>query len=255
MNSTTAPQSGGTAQSCTTPADSTLVGQQQPGVARRWAVRAHDHARRHHSRPPAGSRSGRGHATKPVGNLPEPWSWKRGRMTNLRRTGLRFPPSDRLWRHPSEVGGAGAAASHDCSRRAAHGHDRRGSSRSSQGASARAWRSGSWPSPGCSTTRSSSASSSNARRSPRPLRPCRPRSSIAGVVVAERERRPSLRIEVGRRWSASASGSGVLFRDDGYLITNAHVVSDATAISVILADGSQHEGSSSAATPTATSPS
>ncbi len=41
----------------------------------------------------------------------------------------------------------------------------------------------------------------------------------------------------------AASGSGVLFRDDGYLITNAHVVSDATAINVILADGSQHEGS------------
>ena len=44
---------------------------------------------------------------------------------------------------------------------------------------------------------------------------------------------PIARIEVGGL-VGSASGSGVLFRDDGYLITNAHVVSDASVISVIL---------------------
>jgi putative serine protease PepD len=65
-----------------------------------------------------------------------------------------------------------------------------------------------------------------------------PSASLASVVA---EARPTVaRIEVGGL-IGSASGSGVLFRDDGYLITNAHVVSDAEVISVILADGSQHE--------------
>jgi len=66
-----------------------------------------------------------------------------------------------------------------------------------------------------------------------------PSGSLASVVA---EARPAIaRIEVGGL-IGSASGSGVLFRDDGYLITNAHVVSDASVISVVLADGSQHEG-------------
>jgi S1-C subfamily serine protease len=67
-----------------------------------------------------------------------------------------------------------------------------------------------------------------------------PSASVAGVV---KNAAPAIaRLEVIGAIGA-ASGSGVLFRDDGYLITNAHVVSDATAINVILADGSQHEGS------------
>ena len=67
-----------------------------------------------------------------------------------------------------------------------------------------------------------------------------PSASVAGVV---KNAAPAIaRLEVLGAIGA-ASGSGVLFRDDGYLITNAHVVSDATAINVILADGSQHEGS------------
>ena len=65
-------------------------------------------------------------------------------------------------------------------------------------------------------------------------------SSLASVVA---KATPSVaRIEVGGL-IGSASGSGVIFRDDGYLITNAHVVADATTINVVLADGSQHEGS------------
>ena len=42
----------------------------------------------------------------------------------------------------------------------------------------------------------------------------------------------------GRR----ASGSGFLIRQDGYLVTNAHVVSDAERIQVKLADGRRFEG-------------
>ena len=42
----------------------------------------------------------------------------------------------------------------------------------------------------------------------------------------------------GRR----ASGSGFLIRQDGYLVTNAHVVSDAERIQVKLSDGRRFEG-------------
>jgi S1-C subfamily serine protease len=66
-----------------------------------------------------------------------------------------------------------------------------------------------------------------------------PSSSLASMV---KEATPAIaRIEVIGAISA-ASGSGVFFRDDGYLITNAHVVADAGAINVTLADGSEHEG-------------
>ncbi len=39
-----------------------------------------------------------------------------------------------------------------------------------------------------------------------------------------------------------AIGSGVIFNEDGYIITNAHVVEGATKIKIILADGRQFEG-------------
>jgi putative serine protease PepD len=65
-----------------------------------------------------------------------------------------------------------------------------------------------------------------------------PSGSLTAVVASAE---PAVaRIEVGGL-VGSASGSGVLFRDDGYLITNAHVVSDASVISVVLTDGSRHD--------------
>jgi S1-C subfamily serine protease len=40
----------------------------------------------------------------------------------------------------------------------------------------------------------------------------------------------------------STTGSGVVFRDDGYLITNAHIVSGADTLTVVLADGTSIDG-------------
>lgn len=53
------------------------------------------------------------------------------------------------------------------------------------------------------------------------------------VSVADRVRPAIAQLKVGR----SGSGSGVIFRSDGYLLTNAHVVDGATSITVVLATG------------------
>ncbi|MGH9183387.1 MAG: S1C family serine protease [Acidimicrobiales bacterium] len=61
------------------------------------------------------------------------------------------------------------------------------------------------------------------------------------VPVAHAVRPAIVRIEVARS-DRRGSGSGVMFRDDGYLVTNAHVVRDGGGIRVVLADGSELDG-------------
>src|SRR5206468_4666544 len=58
--------------------------------------------------------------------------------------------------------------------------------------------------------------------------------------VAERVRPAitQLKVEAGR----STSGSGVIFRSDGQVLTNAHIVEGATAITVVLATGREVPG-------------
>ncbi len=53
------------------------------------------------------------------------------------------------------------------------------------------------------------------------------------VAIAERVRPAIVQLKLGR----SGSGSGVMFRADGYLLTNAHVVDGASSVTVVLATG------------------
>jgi S1-C subfamily serine protease len=67
-----------------------------------------------------------------------------------------------------------------------------------------------------------------------------PVGGSGSVVRIAEEVRPAIaevRVEGG---GAASSGSAVLYRDDGHLLTNAHVVADARSIEVSLADGSTH---------------
>lgn len=61
------------------------------------------------------------------------------------------------------------------------------------------------------------------------------------VEIAETVRPAITRIEVVQM-GGSGSGSGVLFRDNGYLLTNHHVVGDADQIVVITSDGHEYDG-------------
>lgn len=61
------------------------------------------------------------------------------------------------------------------------------------------------------------------------------------VSLAERVSPAIVRLDVESP-NRSATGSGVLFRDDGLLLTSARIVSEATSIRVVLTDGRQLEG-------------
>lgn len=61
------------------------------------------------------------------------------------------------------------------------------------------------------------------------------------VAVAERLSPAIVRLDV-QRPDGTATGSGVLYRDDGLLLTSAHVVDGSTAIDVVLTDGRHFHG-------------
>lgn len=68
--------------------------------------------------------------------------------------------------------------------------------------------------------------------------PPAPSGSRADVVAVAERVRPAivqLKVERGR----SGSGSGVMFRTDGFLLTNAHVVDGATSVTVVLSSGGE----------------
>lgn len=69
------------------------------------------------------------------------------------------------------------------------------------------------------------------------------RADVVSVAARVRPAIVQLKVERGR----SGSGSGVLFRSDGHVLTNAHVVEGATSVTVVLSSGrevpAQVEGS------------
>jgi S1-C subfamily serine protease len=67
-------------------------------------------------------------------------------------------------------------------------------------------------------------------------------SRDTGVAdIAERIRPSICRLDVTTA-KGDTTGSGVLFRDDGYLLTNAHVVASSTKVRVVLGDGRMYDG-------------
>lgn len=45
----------------------------------------------------------------------------------------------------------------------------------------------------------------------------------------------------GQSYSSSAAGTGIIVTEDGYILTNKHVISDATTVSVVLDDGTTYD--------------
>ena len=151
-----------------------------------------------------------------------------------------LPPSDRLWRHPSEMGGEVTAPHPAVAARP------RGSGRPPWLVALVGGGIGACVAVGVLAL-SGKLDNTVVERLviereavvPAAATVSAPSGSVEAVV--EKATPTIARIDVTGPIGA-ASGSGVLFRDDGYLITNAHVVADSTLINVVLADGSQHEG-------------
>jgi S1-C subfamily serine protease len=78
------------------------------------------------------------------------------------------------------------------------------------------------------------------RETVRPANLSAPDGGGSVVRIAE-EVSPAI-VRIVAEGDTTSGGSGVLFRDNGYLLTNAHVVDEATRITVILADASEHAG-------------
>ena len=66
-------------------------------------------------------------------------------------------------------------------------------------------------------------------------------AGVDGESIAERIRPSIVELQVVMP-QGPATGSGVIFRDDGYVLTNAHVVETASAVVVVMSDGEQDEG-------------
>ena len=153
--------------------------------------------------------------------------------------GAPLPPDDRLWRHPSEVG---ASHSGPTTTAAADGSTTKtwavavvagliGSALSLGFVAA----SGGW-------SGDVVEKSVVEKVAVRPLAEVNAVSSSGpSVMTIAKTVSPAItRIEVGD--DSNGAGSGILVRDDGYVVTNAHVVEKASTIRVVLSDGSTVPG-------------
>lgn len=151
------------------------------------------------------------------------------------RVGPPLPPDDRLWRHPSELRDHGWAPQAPPPRRP----DGRATS----------WRTAALAAAGGALLTTGAIAASGAL-SPRVIeRAVVEKVAVVPVVsspmlqgergvgaVVERLAPAVVRLEV-QRAGVTTPGSGVLFRDDGLVLTSTQVVAGATAITAVLSDG------------------
>jgi S1-C subfamily serine protease len=134
------------------------------------------------------------------------------------------PPDDRLWRHPSEFGAKRPPSSRQV------------------------WMVGAASAVGASLLSTGlvlvGVSLLRHEGASRPVErqlvsaPTGPAAAGDVVGIAERARPAIVQLVVDK----ASSGSGVIFRSDGYLLTNAHVVSAAGSVTVVLSNGRQMSG-------------
>jgi serine protease Do len=160
--------------------------------------------------------------------------------------GAPLPPDDRLWRHPSELGPAGDAAGGGATGGSTGTATAKRSGPNLWGVAVVAGLVGAALSLGVVVTmgglRDHVVEKPVVEKVPVRAMAEYASSTPNPVVGVTRTIGPAVaRLDVATATGATA-GSGVLFRDDGYLVTDAHLVQQAKTVQVTLADGRSAPG-------------
>jgi serine protease Do len=138
-----------------------------------------------------------------------------------------LPPDDRVWRHPSEVGLMRAPST---------------SRRQLWAVGVMSALAASLLSTGLAVVAGSLLDQGNGTGTLRSTVLPGPTAVRDGVVdVAERLRPAIVQLKVDK--GRTGSGSGVIFRSDGHILTNAHVIEGGTTVTVVLSNGRELEAS------------
>src|SRR4051794_21619887 len=144
-----------------------------------------------------------------------------------------LPPDDRLWRHPSEVGPAPVAMS----------------ATRSDGPAARQWAValasglvGALLATGITVAAGGHRNDHQVQHVTEQVALPVGTTAEKGVAAVAARLRPAIVQLVVEHKGSEASGSGVIFRDDGHILTNDHVVDSAQKVTVVLSDGRKVPG-------------
>lgn len=143
-------------------------------------------------------------------------------------------PDDRLWRHPSEVARAMPAVA---SPRPARTGTTTWAVAGVVGMISALLTAGLIAAAGGFTTREVPVRSAEIINRALPVQ----NTDLTSVVeVAERIRPSIVEVKVDPGTARSSAGSGVVFRSDGHVLTNRHVIEGASMVKVVAADGREH---------------
>ena len=153
--------------------------------------------------------------------------------------GAPLPPDDRLWRHPSELGGTTAVAL--SSPTSTHNHPRVWSIAVVSGLVGAVLTVGVIAATGGLQEKVVEHDAPVEKVAVSPTFASYPTATNDVVAVAHAVQPAIARLQVTSR-SGVVTGSAVAYRSDGFFLTNAHLVMDATSVAVALADGSTFDG-------------
>lgn len=146
------------------------------------------------------------------------------------------PPDDRLWRHPSEVAAAMPAA---VPVRSAEREPRPWAVALLAGMIGAMLTASLIAAAGGFTAEKVAVRSIERVAAPIPAAAVRQPGGLPSVVQIAEQVRPSIvQLEVAGK-GGSGSGSGIVFRSDGYILTNNHVIEGASTVTVVMSDAKE----------------
>ncbi len=153
--------------------------------------------------------------------------------------GAPLPPDDRLWRHPSELGGTAMLAA--ATPATTHAHPRIWTIAVVSGLVGAVLTVGVIAATGGLQEKVVEHDAPVEKVAVNPTFAAYPTTTNDVVAVARAVQPAIARVQVTGQ-SGVVTGSAVAYRSDGFFLTNAHLVADASSVAVALADGSTFDG-------------